>query len=106
MILWYEPERVFCEEPETMERLTISLTSDLAARVKEAVAGGQYGSVSEVMRQALRDWEMAESRRQAELHSLRADVKVGLDEIAAGKAKPFSVARIVKAGERLSGKKS
>ncbi len=89
-----------------MERLTITLTSDLATTVKSAVEGGQYGSVSEVMRQALRDWELAEARRTAELVALRADVQVGLDQIAAGKAKPFNVARIVKAGERLAAKSS
>ncbi|MEQ1714742.1 MAG: type II toxin-antitoxin system ParD family antitoxin [Hyphomicrobium sp.] len=88
-----------------MERLTITLTPDLAGRVKEAVEGGQYGSVSEVMRQALRDWELAEARRSAELQSLRADVQLGLDQIAAGKAKPFSAAKIIKAGERLAAKK-
>ncbi len=88
-----------------MERLTITLTSDLAASVKSAVQGGNYGSVSEVMRQALRDWEMAEARRQAELKALRADIKVGLDQIAAGKSRPFNADRIIKAGERLAAKK-
>ncbi|MDZ4842142.1 MAG: type II toxin-antitoxin system ParD family antitoxin [Hyphomicrobium aestuarii] len=88
-----------------MERLTITLTQDLATRVKEAVEGGQYGSVSEVMRQALRDWEMAEARRHAELASLRADIQVGLDDVAAGRVEPFSVAAIVKAGKRIAAKK-
>ena len=88
-----------------MERLTITLTPDLAARVKSAVDGGNYGSVSEVMRQALRDWELAEARRQAELQALRADVQAGLDQIAAGQSRPFNAARIVKAGERLAAKK-
>ncbi len=88
-----------------MERLTITLTPDLADRVKEAVDSGQYGSVSEVMRQALRDWELAEARRSAELQSLRADVQLGLDQIAAGKAKHFNATKIIKAGERLAAKK-
>lgn len=88
-----------------MERLTITLTPDLAQRVKSAVDAGNYASVSEVMRQALRDWEVAEARRQAELQSLRADVQVGLDQAAAGKAQPYSAARIVKAGQRLAAKK-
>jgi antitoxin ParD1/3/4 len=88
-----------------MERLTITLTPDLAQRVKLAVDAGNYASVSEVMRQALRDWEFAEARRQAELQALRADVQVGIDEAAAGKAKPFNAARIVKAGQRLAAKK-
>ena len=93
------------EKDLAMERLTITLTLDLAARVKSAVESGNYGSVSEVMRQALRDWELAEARRQAELQTLRADVRVGLDQIAAGKSRPYDAARIIKAGERLAAKK-
>lgn len=88
-----------------MERLTITLTPDLADRVKAAVDGGNYGSASEVMRQALRDWELAEARRQAELNALRSDVQKGLDQIAAGRARPFNAARIVKAGKSLAAKK-
>lgn len=88
-----------------MERLTITLTADLAERVKAAIAGGNYGSVSEVMRQALRDWELAEARRQAELQSLRLDVNEGLAQIKAGKARPFNVARVVKAGQKIAAKK-
>lgn len=88
-----------------MERLTITLTPDLAQRVKLAVDAGNYASVSEVMRQALRDWEVAEARRHAELQALRTDVQIGLDQAAAGKAKPFNAARIVKAGQRLAAKK-
>lgn len=88
-----------------MERLTITLTPDLANRVKDAVEGGNYGSVSEVMRQALRDWELAEARRAQELKSLRDDAAVGLKQIGAGKARAFDAARIVKAGHRLAAKK-
>lgn len=89
----------------TMERLTITLTSDLAARVKEAVDGGQYGSVSEVMRQALRDWELAEARRAHELQLLRQDVALGLADIAAGRVKPFNATAIVAAGKRVASRK-
>jgi antitoxin ParD1/3/4 len=88
-----------------MERLTITLTPDLADRVKAAVQTGNYGSVSEVMRQALRDWELAEARRAQELRSLRDDVALGLKQVKAGKARPFDPARIVKAGEQLMSKK-
>lgn len=88
-----------------MERLTITLTTDLAERVKSAIESGNYGSVSEVMRQALRDWELAEARRMAELTSLRQDVSDGLAQIKAGKARAFNAARIVKAGQRIAAKK-
>ena len=85
-----------------MERLTITLTADLAARVKSAVEGGQYGSASEVMRQALRDWEMAEARRAQELAALQADIATGMQQIAAGKARPFDAARIAQAGKKFA----
>ena len=88
-----------------MERVTITLTQDLAAKVKAEVEAGNYASVSEVMRQALRDWELAEARRAQELKSLREVVAVGLDEIAAGKAQPYNAARIANAGERLAARK-
>lgn len=89
----------------SMERLTITLTPDLVARVKSAIDGGNYGSVSEVMRQALRDWELAEMRRSAELQALRAEVEAGLEQVRAGKARPFNAARIVKAGQKLASRK-
>lgn len=81
------------------------MTADLAERVKAAIVRGDYGSVSEVMRQALRDWELAEARRQAELASLRQDVGDGLAQIKAGKARTFSASRIIKSGQRIAAKK-
>lgn len=88
-----------------MERLTITITPDLADRVATAVRTGNYASVSEVMRQALRDWELAEARRAQELKSLRDGVGVGIKQAKAGKARPFDAARIAKAGERLVARK-
>lgn len=41
-----------------IERLTITLPTDMAALVKDAVAEGDYASTSEVVREALRDWKM------------------------------------------------
>ena len=37
-------------------KLSIALTADLHALLKDAVATGRYSSVSEVVREALRDW--------------------------------------------------
>ena len=41
-----------------IERLTITVPTDMAAVVKGAVADGDYASASEVIRAALRDWKM------------------------------------------------
>jgi antitoxin ParD1/3/4 len=46
-----------------IEKLSIALTTEMVAELREAVEQGDYGSVSEVVRDALRDWRR---RRQAE----------------------------------------
>ena len=40
-----------------VEKLSIALTADLAATVRRAVVSGDYASASEVVREALRDWQ-------------------------------------------------
>ena len=40
-----------------IERMTITLPSNMAAVIKGAVKGGDYASSSEVVREALRDWK-------------------------------------------------
>jgi predicted nucleotidyltransferase len=39
-----------------VEKVSIALTSDMAATVRGAVASGEYASSSEVVREALREW--------------------------------------------------
>ncbi|MEQ1694372.1 MAG: ribbon-helix-helix domain-containing protein [Hyphomicrobiaceae bacterium] len=83
-----------------MERVTI--TPEQLAAVNTAVESGNYATDSEVLRQAIRDFEMAEARRALELHALKADVAAGTKQI--NKARPFNVARIVKAGQQRAAK--
>ncbi|MGA2124680.1 MAG: ribbon-helix-helix domain-containing protein [Xanthobacteraceae bacterium] len=53
-----------------MERMTITLTDEQADRVKAAVARGDYASHSEVIREALRDWELSQSFRNQALFGI------------------------------------
>jgi putative addiction module CopG family antidote len=46
----------------------ITLPSDMAAVVRGAVAGGDYASTSEVVREALRDWKMKRALKLQELN--------------------------------------
>ena len=41
----------------TVEKRSISLPPELAAVVDQAVAAGEFGSASEVIREALRQWK-------------------------------------------------
>ena len=69
----------------TVERMTITLTAEMAQLVKGAVSGGEYASSSEIVREALRDWRHKKELQAQALQALRADVGAGLDDVAAGR---------------------
>ena len=84
-----------------IERMTITLPSDMAAVVKGAVEGGDYASSSEVVREALRDWKMKRALQVEELAALKADIDRGLADLAEGRVRDFDRARIVERGRKL-----
>ena len=84
-----------------IERLTITLPSDMAAVVKGAVDGGDYASSSEVVREALRDWKMKRAIRLKEMEALKADIDKGLTDLAEGRVKDFNADRIIARGKKL-----
>jgi antitoxin ParD1/3/4 len=87
-----------------IERLTITLPADMAALVKGAVAGGDYASTSEVVREALRDWEIKAEIRRRKLEALRRDVGEGLKDLEEGRLADPDIDGIMAEGRRLSGK--
>jgi antitoxin ParD1/3/4 len=54
-----------------VEKLSIALTPEFAADVRQAVEAGEYASVSEVLRDALRSWRREREERAAALDELR-----------------------------------
>jgi antitoxin ParD1/3/4 len=84
-----------------IERMTITLPSDMAAVVKGAVEGGDYASSSEVVREALRDWKMKRALQLQALASLKTDIDRGLTDLAEGRVEEFHPARIVERGRKL-----
>jgi antitoxin ParD1/3/4 len=54
--------------------LNVSLPKKLEARVREHVASGRYGSASEVVREALRLFEIYQSVQQSQLALLKTDI--------------------------------
>jgi antitoxin ParD1/3/4 len=84
-----------------IERITITLPSDMAAVVKDTVEGGDYASSSEVVREALRDWKMKRALQLEELASLKAGIVRGLTDLAEGRVREFDAARIIKRGRKL-----
>jgi antitoxin ParD1/3/4 len=91
----------------SVERITVTLTTDMADSVRTAVAAGEYASSSEIVREALRDWKHKRALRQHEIEHLRADLARGLDDIEAGRVRDFDPERIIKnGGRRLAGRAS
>jgi antitoxin ParD1/3/4 len=89
-----------------IERLTITLPSDMAAIVKGAVEDGDYASSSEVVREALRDWRLKRALRLQQLAALKADIDKGLTDLAEGRIKDFDAGRIIERGEKLLASRS
>jgi antitoxin ParD1/3/4 len=85
-----------------IERLTITLLSEMAAIIKRAVeGGGDYASSSEVVREALRDWKTKRALQLQELAALKADIDKGLTDLAEGRVQDFNAARIIEQGRKL-----
>lgn len=89
-----------------IERLTITLPSEMAAAVKGAVEGGDYASSSEVVREALRDWKTKRTVQLQELAALKKDINKGLADVAAGRMKDFDAKAIIKRGRKLLARRS
>jgi antitoxin ParD1/3/4 len=84
----------------TIERMTVTLTAEMADAVRQAVEAGEYASGSEIVREALRDWKHKRALREQELTELRARVQEGLSDIEAGRVHDFDAARIIRKGEQ------
>jgi antitoxin ParD1/3/4 len=85
----------------SIERMTITMPSDMAAVVKAAVDAGDYASTSEVVRDALREWKTRRAIQLQELAALKADIDKGLADVAAGRVKDFDAKKIVERGRKL-----
>ena len=84
----------------TIQRMTVTLTAEMAEAVRQAVEAGEYASGSEIVREALRDWKHKRALREQELMELRARVQEGLSDIEAGRVHDFDAARIIRKGEQ------
>lgn len=85
----------------TIERLTVTMPSDMAAVVKAAVEGGGYTSTSEVVREALRDWKAKRAIQSLELAALKTDIDKGLADVTAGRLVDFDAEDIAERGRKL-----
>jgi antitoxin ParD1/3/4 len=66
-----------------IQKVSVALTKQQIEAIKEVVASGEYASTSEVVRDALRGWQLREPLRKAEIERLR---KAWTDGLASGPA--------------------
>lgn len=62
-----------------VEKLSIAVTPEMAALMRQAVEAGEYASTSEVVRDALRDWEYRRKQRDQAIVELRRLIQEGID---------------------------
>jgi antitoxin ParD1/3/4 len=85
-----------------VERITITLTSDMAEAVRAAVSGGEYASSSEIVREALRERRHKRALRERELAELRTDIQSSLEDLEGDRVKDFDAERIIQKGVLIS----
>ena len=62
-----------------VEKMSIALTPEMAAAVRAAVANGEYVSSSEVVRDALREWQLRRNLYEKERDELKALWREGVE---------------------------
>ena len=60
-----------------LERITVTMPEEMAAKLRAAVDEGNYATTSEIVREALRDWAEERDRRAAALDHVRALIAEG-----------------------------
>lgn len=89
-----------------IERMTIVVPEPMAAKIRAAIAAGEYASTSEVVRDAMRLWSDRREFRQEELAALRHAWDAGKKSGNAGPLDMKAIigeARAEKAAEALHG---
>ena len=54
-----------------VEKLSVAVTPEMAAMLREVVGSGEYASSSEVMREALREWKFRRGQRENAVEELK-----------------------------------
>ncbi|MBD2597357.1 type II toxin-antitoxin system ParD family antitoxin [Nostoc spongiaeforme FACHB-130] len=62
-----------------VEKISVALTPEMVAFVRNAVESGEYASSSEVIREALRDWKQKRLLQLQNIDELRSLWQAGID---------------------------
>lgn len=81
---------------------TISIPADVATAMTALVRSGEFQSEGDVARAAMEEWQARRAPADDALALLRADVAIGLADVAAGRTKEFDINRIAALGRQAS----
>jgi antitoxin ParD1/3/4 len=83
-----------------VQKVSVALTGEQLASLKAAVETGEYATTSEIVREAIRDWQFKRELRQEDIKRLR---QLWDEGIASGPSQPFDVEQTLAAARaRLS----
>ena len=83
-----------------VEKVSIALTTEQLAALRAAVDAGEYATTSEVVREALRDWQLKRELKQDDIRRLR---QLWQEGVASGSAGELDMAALrIEARDRLS----
>jgi antitoxin ParD1/3/4 len=84
-----------------IEKVSVALTGEQVSALKAAVEAGEYATTSEIVREAVRDWQLKRELRQEDIKRLRRMWDAG---IASGPAGELDMKKLRReARERLKG---
>jgi antitoxin ParD1/3/4 len=74
-----------------IQKISVALTGEQIAALKAAVAQGEYATTSEIVREAIRDWQTKREVRQEDLKRLR---QLWDEGIASGPAEALDITEL------------
>jgi antitoxin ParD1/3/4 len=86
-----------------IQKISIALTSEQLAALRQAVDAGEYATTSEVVRDAIRDWQLKRGLRQDEVKRLARLWDGGK---ASGPVEPFDIERTLARAKARATKKT
>jgi antitoxin ParD1/3/4 len=79
-----------------IQKVSVALTGEQVAALKAAVETGEYATTSEIVREAIRDWQFKQELRRGDVKRLRQLWDEGK---ASGPPEPFDVERTIAAAK-------
>jgi antitoxin ParD1/3/4 len=68
----------------SVEKVSVALTNEQVSALKAAVEAGEYAATSEIVREAVRDWQLKRKLRQEDIKRLRQIWDAGVASGSAG----------------------